>query len=148
MMRLTIRQAGREDLPYILDLYRELESDKSAVLNEDRANEIFEKMALYPNYKLYVAVIDNEIVGTFSLAVMDNLAHMGAPSGLIEDVVVKGSWRNKGIGRQMMCFAMECCRESGCYKAALSSDKKRINAHRFYESLGFKKHGYSFSVDL
>lgn len=51
-------------------------------------------------------------------------------------------------GGQMMHFAMERCRESGCYKAALLSNKKKLNAHRFYESLGFEKHGYSFSVDL
>jgi GNAT superfamily N-acetyltransferase len=50
-------------------------------------------------------------------------------------------------GQQMMQFAMHCCREKGCYKVVLSSNIKREAAHRFYESLGFQKHGYSFIVE-
>lgn len=147
-MQLSIRQALREDIPGILDLYRELESDKSSVLPEDRANVIFSRISSYPDYKIYVAFERVELIGTFSLAVMDNLAHMGTPSGLIEDVVVKSVWRGKGVGKQMMRFAIDRCREAGCYKAALSSNKKRTEAHRFYEALGFEKHGYSFLIDL
>lgn len=147
-MNVSIRQAFREDISGILDLYGELESDKSAVLSEDRACELFDKMMSYPNYKLYVAVEGNDIIGTFSLAVMDNLAHMGNPPGLIEDVVVKSNWRGKGIGKQMIRFALERCRECGCYKAVLSSNKIRKEAHRFYESLGFEIHGFSFLTEL
>jgi GNAT superfamily N-acetyltransferase len=47
---------------------------------------------------------------------MDNLAHMGMPSGLIEDVVVKPEWQGKGIGKRMMQYALERCREYSCYK--------------------------------
>jgi len=47
-----------------------------------------------------------------------------------------------------MDFAMNYCQSKGCYKLALSSNLNREEAHRFYERLGFKKHGYSFSVEL
>ena len=77
---------------------------------------VFDRMASYPDYKVYTAEADGEIVGTFALAIMDNLAHMGAPSGLIEDVVVKEECRGLGIGKKMMLFALERCREAGCYK--------------------------------
>lgn len=146
-MQIIIRLAGREDLPDILDIYRELEADEGTVLTTDEANNIFDRIATYPNYRIYVAQADNKIVGTFALAVMDNLAHMGAPSGLIEDVVVRSDCQGKGIGKQMMRFALACCRENGCYKVALSSNKKRTSAHQFYESLGFQKHGYSFTIE-
>ena len=79
---------------------------------------------------------------------MDNLAHMGSKSALIEDVVVAHSQQRQGIGRQMMEYAIVLCKEKACYKACLSSNLKRQNAHLFYESLGFKKHGYSFLIDL
>jgi GNAT superfamily N-acetyltransferase len=46
----------------------------------------------------------------------------------------------------MMRRAMDECRQAGCYKLALSSNLKREAAHRFYEGLGFEKHGYSFWV--
>ncbi len=147
-MQVIIRQVNHADLAEILNIYSELEIDKSSVLTEAQALTLYSKISMYPNYKIYAAVSDTGIIGTFSLAVMDNLAHMGMPSGLIEDVVVKSEWQGKGIGKQMMHFALDRCRENGCYKAALSSNVKRTDAHRFYESLGFEKHGYSFLIDL
>jgi GNAT superfamily N-acetyltransferase len=51
-------------------------------------------------------------------------------------------------GKQMMQFAMEQCKQAGCYKLMLSSNLKREAAHKFYESLGFQRHGYSFQVLL
>jgi GNAT superfamily N-acetyltransferase len=50
------------------------------------------------------------------------------------------------VGRAMMAHAIEQCRKAGCYKLALSSNLKREDAHRFYESLGFERHGYSFVI--
>jgi hypothetical protein len=47
-----------------------------------------------------------------------------------------------------MEYAMQKCKELGCYKLSLSSNVKRENAHKFYESLGFIKYGYSFVVDI
>lgn len=95
-----------------------------------------------------MAEIADRIVGTFELLIMDNLAHRGQPSGVVEDVVVDSGLQSKGIGRLMMAFAMEICRKKGCYKMTLSSNLKRERAHQFYESLGFKKHGYSYLVEI
>ena len=79
---------------------------------------------------------------------MDNLAHQGAPSGVVEDVAVLNDLQGKGIGKLMMEFAMEKCKEAGCYKLVLSSNMKRTEAHAFYKSLNFEKHGFSFRIDL
>jgi len=105
-------------------------------------------MKSYPDYQVYVAEIDGEIVGTYALAIMDNLAHKGSKSGLIEDVVVSQAYQRQGIGRKMMEYAIETCKGKSCYKVLLSSNLKRENAHSFYNSLGFKKHGYSFTMEL
>ncbi len=86
-------------------------------------------------------------MGTFALLIMDNLGHMGTPSAVIEDVAVDPAWQQKGIGREMMRYALEMAGEKGCYKVALSSNLKRERAHAFYESFGFERHGYSFRVD-
>ena len=51
---------------------------------------------------------------------------------------------NQGVGKAMMEHAREQCRLAGCYKLALSSNLRREAAHRFYEALGFERHGYSF----
>jgi GNAT superfamily N-acetyltransferase len=146
-VNLRIRAATEADLPSILALYVDVE-DGGPVLSIEEARSIFVRMKNYPGYTIYVAILDGLIVGTFELLIMDNLAHMGAPSGVLEDLVVHRDWRGKGFGRQMVRFAMDRCRERSCYKLALSSNLKREAAHRFYDGLGFQRHGYSFVVEL
>ena len=146
---IEIRPATRNDLSAILALEAELEFDtERAVLNLPAAEKIFDRIARYPNYALYVACVDDQIVGTFALLIMDNLAHLGSPSGIVDDVVVKPELQGQGIGKQMMRFAMEQCKQAGCYKLMLSSNIKRERAHRFYKDLGFELHGYSFLMTL
>ena len=145
-MNIVMRAATESDLSVILALYVEVDDEQTLPL--EQARSIFERMHTYPDYRMYVALLDGSIVGTFALLIMDNLAHLGAPSGVVEDVVVRSDRQGLGIGKQMMRFAMARCRERGCYKLALSSNLKREAAHRFYEDLGFKRHGYSYVVDL
>jgi len=142
---MLIRQATISDLPSILQLYAEV-LDKGQVLSLSEAEVLFQKMSSYPNYTVYVAEQEHQVIGTFALLIMDNLAHRGTPSGIVEDVAVQENLQGKGIGRQMMQYAMQVCSEAGCYKLVLSSNQKRVEAHAFYESLGFDKHGFSFLV--
>ncbi len=145
---MQIRKATSVDIPFILRLFAQKDLDNGKIISEEEANEILEKFRIYPNYSLYVAEIGGQIVGTFELLIMDNLAHQGKPSGIVEDVVVSDEFQSKGIGREMMAYAMDMCRKSGCYKLTLSSSIHRERAHQFYENLGFKKHGYSFLIEL
>lgn len=143
---LSCRAASKTDLPEILRLYAQPDLDDGKVLALAEAERIFEHMASYPDYKIYVAVCNDRIVGTFALLIMDNLGHLGTPSAVIDDVAVDPAWQGRGVGTMMMHEALEVAREKGCYKAMLSSNLKRERAHAFYESLGFERHGHSFRV--
>ena len=145
---VLVRKASTADIPAVLRLYAQPDLDDGNVLTVDQAVALFERFGRYPDYTLYVAEQDHEIVGSFALLVMDNLGHLGAPSGIVEDVVVAPARQGNGIGAAMMGFALACCREKRCYKLVLSSNAKRVRAHAFYESVGFERHGYSFRVDL
>jgi GNAT superfamily N-acetyltransferase len=140
--------AGEADLPAILRLYAQPGMNDGRVLTLDAAAEIFRKMARYPRYHVYVAESDGAVIGTFAMLVMDNLAHLGAPSAVVEDVCVDETRRGQGIGRLMMKHAMQVATASGCYKLTLSSNLSRPDAHAFYRSLGFQQHGLSFHVRL
>jgi len=145
---VEVRKASAADIPAVLGLYAQPDLDDGNVLTVDEAVALFERFDRYPDYTLYVAEQDDEIVGSFALLVMDNLGHLGSPSGIVEDVVVAPARQSNGIGQAMMRFALERCREKRCYKLVLSSNAKRARAHAFYESLGYERHGYSFRVDL
>jgi GNAT superfamily N-acetyltransferase len=146
-MELVIRPVEKADLPGVLHLYAQPDLDNGVILTLPEAEAILERMQRYPNYHVYVAVAGGEIVGAFELLIMDNLGHLGAPSGVVEDVAVAPGRQGQGIGKAMIQVAWQRCQEAGCYKMLLSSNLKRTQAHAFYESIGFEKHGYSFWVN-
>jgi ribosomal protein S18 acetylase RimI-like enzyme len=145
---ILCREAFKVDLPDILRLLAQPEMDDGQTLPLAEAERVFDRMARYPDYRMYVAIRDDRIVGAFALLIMDNLGHQGTPSGVIEDVVVDPQCQGQGIGKAMVQHALRLCGEKGCYKLALSSNLKRERAHAFYESLGFERHGYSLSVTI
>lgn len=142
------RPALASDLPEVLRLYAQPDIDDGDILPLEDATRIWERMATYPDYKLYVAAQGTQVVGTFALLIMDNLGHLGAPSALVEDVAVDPAVQGQGIGKAMMRHAMALAAESGCYKLALSSNLRREKAHAFYDALDFERHGFSFRMAL
>lgn len=151
MSAVFMREATESDLDEVLALYQGVEESPEHVLTLDEARTILARFRDSPSYRLWVACESAEpgadVVGTYALLVMHNLAHRGAPSAIVEDVVVAADRKGQGIGRQMMAHAVQQAREAGCYKLALSSHRKRTDAHAFYESLGFAQHGLSFSIE-
>ena len=145
---LHIRPATTADLSGVLTLYAQPALDDGDVLPLDAAAKLHARFADYPDYRLNVAMLGDDVVGSFALLVMDNLGHLGAPSAIVEDVVVDPALQGHGVGRAMMQFALEQARQKHCYKLMLSSNAKRREAHAFYESLGFERHGFSFRVEL
>jgi GNAT superfamily N-acetyltransferase len=143
---MKVREATAEDLGTVLALYGQPELDDGASLALDDAGAVFDRMRAYPDYRLYVAELKGQVVGTFTLIVMENLSHRGAPSGLVESVAVDPGHQGSGIGSAMMEYARRYCRARGCYKMSLSSNLRRERAHAFYDGLGFERHGYSFRV--
>ena len=87
--------------------------DDGDVLSVEQAAGILRGFDRYPDYALYVAEANGRIVGSFALLIMDNLGHLGAPSAIVEDVVVDPAQQGHGVGRAMMRFAIERAQSVG-----------------------------------
>ena len=148
MPGIEIREAVDAEVAEVLRVLAESGIDGERSFTVDEAREHIARIRQRATYRLLVALVDGEILGTYSLVLVDKLGKRGSPAGVVEDVAVSPSAQRKGVGRAMMAHAIEECRKAGCYKVALSSNLKRSDAHRFYESLGFERHGYSFAVFL
>src|SRR5450759_5156453 len=144
MTHVEIRDASEDDLPAVLRILAESGIDGGESFTLEEAREHFASLLQRPGFRLLVAAIDGEIIGTYVLQIMEKLGKRGTPAGLVEDVAVLPSRQGQGIGRSMMEQAREARRRAGCYKLALSSNLRREDAHRFYDSLGFERHGFSF----
>lgn len=147
-MDVTIRVARAADLASLLSLYKLLEVVAEPAVPLESALAGFLDLESNPRHRLYVAELGTTIVGTFSLIFIPGLSHSARESCVIEDVVVASDLQGAGIGKKMMRFAMAACVARHCYKLVLSSHVQRERAHRFYEALGFRKHGYSYLLDL
>jgi N-acetylglutamate synthase-like GNAT family acetyltransferase len=144
---LSIRKAEESDIPSILELLTELDLDGDEALSLSEATDLFRRIQTYPDYAIYLAESDGKPVGTYALLFMDKLEHGGIPSGIVDSVAVSCEHQGKGIGKAMMLHAQAQCTLKGAYKLMLSSNMTRKNAHKFYESLGFEKHGYSYKIN-
>jgi GNAT superfamily N-acetyltransferase len=139
---LTFRIATRADVPAVLEL---LADDSVSRARDGAVSEAadaahwaaFEAIDADPRNELIVADDDGEVVGTFQLTFTPSLSRGGAERMTIEAVRVRSDLRGRGAGRSMMEWAINRGRERGCRLAQLTTDKKRAEAHRFYESLGF-----------
>lgn len=133
-----LREARREDVPEIVAL---LADDAIGASREGPADDAyyaaFELIAADPGNRLLVAEAAGRIVGTLQLTIIPGLSRHGTLRGQIEGVRVGADQRGQGLGRRMIERAVDLAREQGCGLVQLTSDKRRPDAIRFYESLGF-----------
>ena len=145
---MIIREALETDLPSILSLYGQPDFDNGVIADLSDAEDFLAMIGRYPDYRIYVAEIASGVIGVYSLLIMDKLAHKRTPSAILEDIVVATSRQRQGVGKALVAHAMNMARSKGCYKLVLSSNARRTDAHRFYDQLGFQRHGVSFHVGL
>ena len=136
---ITIRKAVEADITRLLELYRQLSLDPGSYVKAapEDCRRILGQIENVSGYALLVAEEDGDVLGTLSLAILPAFAHGVSPFAVVEYMVVDEGHRSRGIGRQLMEYAVRKAGEAGCYKIMLSSNKRRMDAHRFYRLLGF-----------
>lgn len=135
----TVARASREDVPDIV-----------ALLRDDQIGAGREGVDLEPYLAAFaevdadpqqlLAIVRDEggaAAGTLQLTIVPGLSRGGAKRLIIEGVRVHSSTRGTGLGAAVMDWAHDRGRARGAVLAQLTSDKRRGEAHRFYERLGY-----------
>ena len=151
-MNIDIRPGRREDVPSLVRLF----SDDSLGGHADTTDasdlpaylEAFDWIAASPTNAIYVAVHDNEVVGTFQTVLGRSLSGRGAAHLTVAAVQTRADMRGRGIGEAMMRFAIEKARALGAGQVKLTSNLARKDAHRFYRRLGFEQSHAGFRLLL
>jgi GNAT superfamily N-acetyltransferase len=137
---VIFRAATRADLPAILSLLADDDVARARGGYPDAPDKVavaFTAIDTDPRNELVVADEDGTVVGTCQLTFIPGLSRGGAERMTIEAVRVRADRRGAGLGRRLMAYALGRAQERGCALAQLTTDKRRTDAHRFYESLGF-----------
>jgi GNAT superfamily N-acetyltransferase len=152
-MDLLIRPAAEADLPALVALLaddiRGREREDASLPLDEGYGRAFAEIRTRPDQHLMVGEQAGEVVATLQLTFTPGLARKGAWRGTIEAVHVRSDKRSQGLGAQMIAWAVETARARGdCPFLQLTSDKSRLDAHRFYERLGFKRSHEGFKLLL
>lgn len=108
----------------------------------------FHEIDADPNNELIVAELNGSVIGTLQLTYTPSISFQGGKRCTVESVRVDEKYRGQGIGREMMLWAIERAKEKGCFSMQLTTNNDRIDAHRFYESLGFSKSHIGMKLKL
>jgi len=142
--QVSIRRARRDDLGSIIAM---LADDPLGGLRERIEEPLpqayfdaFERVQRDPNLQLVVAE-DGEgtVIGCLQLCILPGVSSQGASRGLLEDVRVASHCRSRGIGEQLVQWAVAEARTRGCKLVELLTHHTRVDAQRFYERLGFAR---------
>jgi ribosomal protein S18 acetylase RimI-like enzyme len=139
---VTIRRARRSDVGIIVGM---LADDPLGSARERLEDPLppsyfaaFDALESDPNINLVVAEdADDTVVGCLQLCILPGLSSQGASRGLIEDVRVAAHCRSRGIGEQLVQWAVAQARAKGCKLIELFTHNSRVDAQRFYKRLGF-----------
>jgi ribosomal protein S18 acetylase RimI-like enzyme len=100
------------------------------------------------NQLLAVAERDRAVVGCLQISFIPGLSKIGTWRGQIESVRISADHRGGGLGRKMIEWAIAECRRRGCGTVQLTTDKSRLDAQRFYTSLGFAASHEGMKLEL
>jgi GNAT superfamily N-acetyltransferase len=140
---VVLRRAVGSDVPLLIALLVDdaIGATREGVRDDREAEAYlaaFRAIERDENALLVVADVDGELAATAQLTVVTSLSRRGARRGEIESVRVGSPWRGTGIGSTLIRWLIEEARRRGCSIVQLTSDKRRQDAIRFYQGLGFQ----------
>ncbi|MET9960827.1 GNAT family N-acetyltransferase [Streptomyces sp. NPDC006326] len=141
---MIFRTATREDLPAVLALLADGGPSPVTAAHE-RAFDAIEADA---RNELLVLADGADVLGCLQLTYVPGLGQGGRERALVEAVRVRADRRGAGLGAELMRRATERARERGCGLMQLTSNKRRTDAHRFYERLGWARTHEGFKLRL
>lgn len=87
------------------------------------------------------------ILGVLTTSTMITL-HRPLPVGRISMMVVAEGERGQGLGALLVAAAEELLKARGCGLIEVTSNRKRLRAHAFYEKLGYERTSFRFAKTL
>lgn len=139
---MKVRKATVNDVTPIVGL---LSADELGCTREDVGEalsqeyyEAFRRIAADPNQELVVAEDDRHVVvGTLQISYIQYLMYRGGLRAQIEGLRIREDERGRGLGKQLLEWAIERAKGRGAHVVQLTSDKRRPDAIGFYKRLGF-----------
>lgn len=152
---VQLRRADPADLAPLMELLADdavsaSRGDRADPADADLYRDALARIVADPANDLLVATdAGGAVVGTLQLTVIPGMARRGSSRLQVEAVRVRSDLRSSGIGGAMMrwvaCIAAPAL---GAALVQLTSDAARVDAHRFYERLGYARSHVGFKLRI
>lgn len=147
---LTFCDAELDDVAKILQIIRAGAAIKNqhGVLgaNDQDTISTFEALSQSPLHRLIALKLHTTVIGTMHIAYLPDLAGKSSWRAQFEAVHILAEHRGKGYGSQLLNWAIGQATDFGAGTIQLTSNKKRKDAHGFYENLGFSNSHEGFKL--
>jgi PhnO protein len=140
---VLLRTVEKMDLIHVKGLIDELENTISdACIFES----IFQEYLLHANTLMFVVEHTNEGIIGFASCKGQNLLHHQGMVFEIQEMIVCARHQGKGYGRLLFEKIQQEVVARGAKSLEVTSNKRRKEAHAFYESMGFRNSHEKFTI--
>ena len=144
-----LRRATADDVPVLVTLLthdppgRDRESPELAPYRR-----AFAAVDADPAQLLLAVTHGPDVVGTAQLTEIPGLSRGGTTRLEVEAGRGRADPRGQGNGAALFAWVVDEARRRGCGLVQLTTDRRRTDAHRFYERLGFTASHVGFKLQL
>ena len=133
--QIVVRPAAAADAAAISVLLNEL----GYPLDVTQVKNNISLLSVSANDAIFVAEASSSVVGVLSFHVMP-LFHVVGNLGRISSLVISSQWQRRGIGSssRLVKAAEEFGLSKGCLRIEVTSGDYRVDAHAFYQKLGYR----------
>lgn len=141
---MKIRKAELEDYAQIMSLFNQFVGSDRYSKND---NDSFGKVLRSSNNYVFVAQDNDSLIGFVTFSVR-NVIRYPKPIAELDELFVSPKYRKIGLGRQLVKKTEQLAKELNCYRVYVESHYDHKEAHKFYETLGYKNYGFHFIKNL
>jgi GNAT superfamily N-acetyltransferase len=135
-LSITVRQPSTDDAHAIAVLLGVLGYPTDSTTIPER----LVRLNGFPSSLALVAVAGESVVGVVTANLVPSI-HDDAPVAWLTTLVIATEMQGRGVGRQLVRAAEDWSRERGAARISVTSGAHRLDAHRFYEGLGYATTG-------
>ena len=135
---VNIRHADTRDIPAMCRLLEQLFSiEQDFVPDAEKQQRGLTLLLDSTKARLFVAERNDRLVAMSTVQLLISTAE-GGTVGLVEDVVVDETYRDRGIGKMMLQHLETWAQNNGLVRLQLLADRNNPSALRFYEKSGWQ----------
>lgn len=134
--KTMIREAKKEDLPQILELYLHLH-ETSVPEQSEPLRRVWAKIMADDDHHLIVCEVEGILVASCVCVIIPNLTSGVRPYAFVENVVTHAEYRGKGYATACLNYARELAQKENCYKMMLLTSSKSPKILEFYQTAGY-----------